>query len=124
MPVMIVRFCGCDGTQRLERRATKAALTKYKALQEEDMKLLENDRTLFDWCSKQTYIALANMLTGASALGIDSCPIEGFHYDKMNECLAEEGLFDPQEYAVSVAATFGYRSRDIAKNPVKGWMKW
>lgn len=43
-----------------------------------------------------------------------------FHYDKMNECLAEEGLFDPQEYAVSVAATFGYRSRDIAKKSRKG----
>ena len=84
------------------------------------MKLLESDRTLFDWCSKQTYIALANMLTGAAALGIDSCPIEGFHYDKMNECLAEEGLFDPKEYAVSVAATFGYRSRDIAKKSRKG----
>lgn len=38
----------------------------------------------------------------------------------MNECLAEEGLFDPQEYAVSVAATFGYRSRDIAKKSRKG----
>ncbi|WP_289845846.1 nitroreductase family protein, partial [Acinetobacter nosocomialis] len=68
----------------LNAEQQQAALTKYKALQEEDMKLLENDRTLFDWCSKQTYIALANMLTGASALGIDSCPIEGFHYDKMN----------------------------------------
>lgn len=37
----------------------------------------------------------------------------------MNECLAEEGLFDPQEYAVSVASTFGYRSRDIAKKSRK-----
>ncbi|HHF4732558.1 TPA: NAD(P)H-dependent oxidoreductase [Haemophilus influenzae] len=69
--------------------------------------------------AEQQQAALANMLTGASALGIDSCPIEGFHYDKMNECLAEEGLFDPQEYAVSVAATFGYRSRDIAKKSRK-----
>ena len=111
----------------LNTEQQQAALTKYKALQEEDMKLLESDRTLFDWCSKQTYIALANMLTGAAALGIDSCPIEGFHYDKMNECLAEEGLFDPQEYAVSVAATFGYRSRDIAKKSRKGLdevVKW
>ena len=103
----------------LNAEQQQAALAKYKALQEEDMKLLESDRTLFDWCSKQTYIALANMLTGAAALGIDSCPIEGFHYDKMNECLAEEGLFDPKEYAVSVAATFGYRSRDIAKKSRK-----
>lgn len=32
------------------------------------MKTLENDRTLFDWASKQTYIALANMLTGAALI--------------------------------------------------------
>ena len=111
----------------LNAEQQQAALAKYKALQEEDMKLLESDRTLFDWCSKQTYIALANMLTGAAALGIDSCPIEGFHYDKMNKCLAEEGLFDPQEYAVSVAATFGYRSHDIAKKSRKALdevVKW
>lgn len=96
-----------------------AALEKYKSFQEEDMKLLKNERALFDWCSKQTYIALANMLTGATALGIDSCPIEGFNYDKMNECLAQEGLLDPNEYGVSVAATFGYRSRDITKKSRK-----
>lgn len=95
------------------------ALEKYKSFQEEDMKLLKNERALFDWCSKQTYIALANMLTGATALGIDSCPIEGFNYDKMNECLAQEGLLDPNEYGVSVAATFGYRSRDITKKSRK-----
>lgn len=103
----------------LNAEQQQAALAKYKTLQENDMNLLESDRTLFDWCSKQTYIALANMLISASALGIDSCPIEGFHYEKMNACLAEEGLFDPQEYGVSVAATFGYRSRDITKKSRK-----
>ena len=58
------------------------------------------------------------MLTGAAAIGVDSCPIEGFNYDKMNETLAAEGLFDPNEWGVSVAATFGYRARDITKNLV------
>lgn len=28
--------------------------------------LLENDRTMFDWASKQTYIAIANMMTGVA----------------------------------------------------------
>lgn len=37
----------------------------------------------------------------------------------MNECLAQEGLLDPNEYGVSVAATFGYRSRDITKKSRK-----
>ena len=97
-----------------------ATIARYKTFQTDDIQILESERTLFDWCSKQTYIALGNMMTGAALIGIDSCPIEGFHYDKMNECLAKEGLFDPQEYAVSVAATFGYRSRDIAKKSRKG----
>ena len=37
----------------------------------------------------------------------------------MNECLTEERLFDPQEYAVSVAATFGTAHAILRKNPVK-----
>lgn len=52
----------------------------YQRFQTEHINVLENDRTLFDWASKQTYIALANMMTGAALIGIDSCPIEGFNY--------------------------------------------
>ncbi len=46
-------------------------------------------------------------------LGIDSCPIEGFDYQAVNEILANEGLFDPKEWGVSVMVTFGYRNKDI-----------
>ena len=66
------------------------------------------------WASKQTYIALGNMMTGAAMLGIDSCPIEGMNYEAVNELLVSAGLFDPEEYGVSVAVTFGYRAREIA----------
>jgi nitroreductase len=38
---------------------------------------LDTDKKLFDWSSKQTYLAL-NMMTAAALTGIDSCPIEGF----------------------------------------------
>ena len=38
---------------------------------------------------------------------------------QMNQTLSEAGLFDPQEYAVSVAATFGYKVKDIAKKARK-----
>lgn len=91
------------------------ALARYKAFQTDDINVLENDRTLFDWCSKQTYIALANMMTGAALIGIDSCPIEGFNYAEVNRILTEEGVFDPTEYGVSVMVTFGYRAKDIKK---------
>ncbi|ROV54417.1 NAD(P)H-dependent oxidoreductase [Neisseria chenwenguii] len=92
-----------------------ATIAKYRDFQENDTQIAQNPRTLFDWCSKQTYIALANMMTGAALIGIDSCPIEGFHYGKMNDLLAAEGLMNPEEWGVSVAATFGYRNGDIER---------
>lgn len=91
----------------------KIAIEKYRKFQLEDANIAETERSLFDWACKQTYIALANMLTGAAAIGIDSCPIEGFDYAKVNQILAEEGLFDPNEWGVSVMATFGYRVQEI-----------
>ena len=111
----------------LQGEQLEKALEKYKGLQEVEMKTAESERALFDWTSKQTYIALANMLTGAAAIGVDSCPIEGFNYDKMNEVLAAEGLFEPSEWGVSVAATFGYRARDITKKsrrPIEEIVTW
>lgn len=85
----------------------------YQRFQTEHINVLENDRTLFDWASKQTYIALANMMTGAALIGIDSCPIEGFNYAEVNGILAQTGVYDTDKYAVSVAVTFGYRAKDI-----------
>ncbi len=60
------------------------------------------------WTSKQTYIALANLLTAAAELGIDSCPMEGFEPEKYNDILGlkEKGL------NASVIAAVGYRSAD------------
>ncbi|WP_295422350.1 NAD(P)H-dependent oxidoreductase, partial [Sulfurovum sp.] len=39
-------------------------------------KTLSSDENIYHWTSKQTYIPLANMMTGAAYIGIDSCPIE------------------------------------------------
>lgn len=60
------------------------------------------------WTSKQTYIALANMLVACGELKIDSCPIEGFkseEYDKLL-CLKEKGL------TATVVMTLGYHAKD------------
>ncbi len=91
--------------EKLERK-----INHYKTFQQDDICILENERTLFDWASKQTYIALANMMSGAAMMGIDSCPIEGMNYQAVSDILVDAGLFDPKEYGVSVAITFGYRS--------------
>ena len=98
-----------------EQRA--AALERYRSFQIHDIAIAGDERALFDWASKQSYIALANMLTGAAMLGIDSCPIEGMDYAAVEHILAQAGLLDPAEYGVSVAATFGYRARDIQPKP-------
>ena len=98
-----------------EQRA--AALERYRSFQIHDIDIADDERALFDWASKQSYIALANMLTGAAMLGIDSCAVEGMDYAAVEHILAQAGLLDPAEYGVSVAATFGYRARDIQPKP-------
>ena len=94
----------------LTQEQMQANMATYQRFQTEHINVLENDRTLFDWASKQTYIALANMMTGAALIGIDSCPIEGFNYAEVNRILAQTGAYDAEKYAVSVAVTFGYRA--------------
>lgn len=84
----------------------------FKDFQEHDLQL-DSDRARFDWASKQTYIAMANMMMAAAELGIDSCPIEGFNYAKLNAYLAEKGFIDPHDWQVSVMVSFGYRNQPI-----------
>ncbi|MDO3410066.1 NAD(P)H-dependent oxidoreductase [Saccharibacillus sp. CPCC 101409] len=81
----------------------------YKSFQESDFDL-RDERSLFDWASKQTYIALGNMMTAAAQIGIDSCPIEGFDRVKLDAVLDEAGLLEGGAYGVSVMAAFGYRN--------------
>jgi nitroreductase len=84
----------------------------YRNFLEHDFHLQEDDRALFDWACKQTYIMLANMMTTAAYLGIDSCPIEGFGQREVDHILIEEGLIDQEHFGVSVMAGFGYRAED------------
>ncbi|GAA7411951.1 hypothetical protein ckin10_06450 [Helicobacter pylori] len=83
-----------------------------KNFQENDIKLTD-ERSLFDWASKQTYIQMANMMMAAAMLGIDSCPIEGYDQEKVEAYLKEKGYLDTAEFGVSVMASFGYRNQEI-----------
>jgi len=93
----------------IPKEKAEARRTKYKKFQEEDFKLLESERTIFDWACKQTYIALGNMMSVAAMLGIDSCAVEGFEIDKLEELLAKEFKIDTNIWGVSVMVGFGYR---------------
>jgi nitroreductase len=70
----------------------------YLAPIEEDEVLLEN------WTAKQCYIALANAMTYAATLEIDSCPIEGFDKEEVEAILDLE-----YGHSVAVMCAFGYR---------------
>jgi len=100
----------------------------YEKFQKEDFSLLESDRTLNDWASKQTYIALANMMSGAASMGIDSCPIEGFDMALTQKFLADELGIDTDEFGASVMVAFGYRKdeakREKSRLPIEDVTQW
>lgn len=87
-------------------------LKQYQVFQEDDMDIANDPRRLWDWTAKQTYIALGNMMTSAALLGIDSCPIEGFSYDKVNAILAEYGVIDKDKEGISCMMSLGYRLKE------------
>lgn len=68
---------------------------------------LENRNT---WTSKQTYLALGNLLNAAASLKIDATPMEGFEPEQFNAIL---GL-DKLGLNASLVATIGYRSAEDA----------
>ncbi|MDD2640101.1 MAG: NAD(P)H-dependent oxidoreductase [Arcobacteraceae bacterium] len=66
---------------------------------------LSSDDNIYSWTARQTFIAAGNMMTAAAVKGIDSCPIEGFEKEKVEEIL---GL-DKSQYRLSLILPFGYR---------------
>jgi nitroreductase len=102
-------------------------LQRIEEFQKEDFNLLDGERPLLDWASKQTYIALGNMMSAAAQIGVDSCPIEGFHMEKMNELLANEGLLEDGHFSLSVMVAFGYRVNEPkpkTRRPYSDVVKW
>ena len=66
------------------------------------------EHTKNSWTSKQTYLALGNLLNAAAELKIDVTPMEGFEPEKYNEIL---GL-DKLGLNASLVATIGYRHEE------------
>ncbi len=87
----------------LDEEATKAYIQKYKSF----LKLQDIDC----WTSKQCYIAMETMLLAAAFKKIDSCPIEGFEREKVEEYL---GL-DSSKERVAIIVALGYRLKEAPK---------
>ena len=96
--------------------------------QRQDFDLLSNERHLEDWAAKQCYLPLANMMTAAAVIGIDSCPIEGFDKAALEQVLADEFAVDTQQWGAGYLVAFGYRQaepvRPKTRQPLEAIVKW
>jgi nitroreductase len=66
---------------------------------------MKSDTNILAWSARQCYIALANMMSAAASIGIDSCPIEGFEKENLEKLLQ----IDTKKYQVAVIMPLGYR---------------
>ena len=85
------------------------ALAGYKGFLKGNVTALSDDAVNI-WNSKQTYLAMGNLLNAAAELKIDVTPMEGFEPAKVNEILGLEKL----GLHASLMATIGYRHEDDA----------
>jgi nitroreductase len=74
------------------------------------------DIAKFDRSCRQAYIALANMMSAAAMIGIDSCPIEDFNQQGAERVLDEAGLLEHGRFGLAVMVAFGYR---VNPQPIK-----
>jgi nitroreductase len=85
-----------------------ASLEPYRQMIHKDLIDGPRSQTIGNWAANQVYIALGNLMTAASLLGVDTCPIEGFSpsdYDRILE-------LEDSPYQSAVVCACGYRSAD------------
>ena len=63
---------------------------------------------IFNWAEKQSYIVLANLMYAAAIENIDTCPMEGFRQEMIEEILD----INPETEKVTVTLALGYRSEE------------
>lgn len=89
--------------RQLPEDATKAYVERYKWYMDTEV---HPRMSPYAWCAKQCYIALANIMTTAASLGIDTCPMEGFEKDRVEKILE----IDTRIHEVAVLVALGYRA--------------
>ncbi len=90
------------------RHIPAESLNTYRGMMVSDLVNGPRSKIAQEWATRQTYIALGNLMTCAAVLGVDTCPMEGFspsEYDRLLN-LKNSG------YASVVCCALGYRSAD------------
>lgn len=97
---------GTEDPEVLEKQ-----LKHHDNFQKNDMQI-HDKQGIFEWSSKQCYIALGMMMLAASELGLDTCPIEGFNRKKVDEILVKHKIINPEIEGATLMMSLGYRDHD------------
>lgn len=89
------------------RQIPNEAIAGYSGFMKSKISTLSEDEKNI-WSSKQTYLALGNLLNAAAELKVDVTPMEGFDPIQYNEILGLSAL----GLHASLVATIGYRSTE------------
>jgi nitroreductase len=105
------KITGADVTKLITRtsdirKIPAESLNFYRDLMLSDVVNGPRGKTAHEWATRQTYIALGNLMTCAAVLGVDTCPMEGLEPDEYDRVLGLSG----NGYATVVACALGYRA--------------
>jgi len=90
------------------RKVPVESLSAYRGMMIGDVIHGSRGKIAHEWATRQTYIALGNLMTSAALLGVDACPMEGIvpsEYDRALN-LINSG------YATVVTCALGYRAEN------------
>lgn len=68
----------------------------------------QTQKELENWSEKQSYIVLGSLIMAAAQENIDTCPMEGFRSDILEDVLK----IDKESEKIAVVLTLGYRAED------------
>jgi nitroreductase len=88
------------------RKLPANALDAYRGVMLGDVVNGPRGKTAHEWATRQTYIALGNLMTCAAVLGVDACPMEGLEPAEYDRVLNLNG----SGYATVMACALGYRA--------------
>lgn len=88
------------------RGQPREAIEPYRQMMSNNLLNAERAPKNAAWASRQTYIAMGQLMTAAALLGVDTCPIEGLDPAKYDEILGTRA----EGYAVFAAVALGYRA--------------
>src|SRR5579859_2512657 len=72
------------------RQIPAGALDSYRGMMVGDLIKGPRGKIAHEWATRQTYIALGNLMTCAAVLGVDACPMEGFSPAEFDRLLGLE----------------------------------